>query len=53
MSDVLTVELPEDVAREVMRLARERGVTPEEFIARATADKVGAATSAAARTETP
>ncbi len=47
MSETLTVELPEDVSREVERLARERGVTPAEFAARAVADKVGAAVSAA------
>lgn len=48
MSDVLTIELPDELVREVERLARERGVTPEEFVVRATADRVGAAVSAAA-----
>lgn len=48
MSDALTVELPENLAREIERLARERGVTPAEFVARAAADKVGAAADAAA-----
>lgn len=48
MSDTLTVELPDGLARDVERLARERGMTPEEFLARAAADKVGAAVDAAA-----
>lgn len=48
MSDAITVDLPEPVKREVERLARERGVSPEEFVVGATAEKVGAIQSAAA-----
>lgn len=44
----IVVDLPEDVQREVERLARERGVSPEEFVAIAAADKVGALETAAA-----
>jgi predicted transcriptional regulator len=43
----MTIELPAALSHEVERLARERGVTPAEFAARAVADKVGAAVSAA------
>jgi len=46
MSD-MTIDLPDDVKREVERLARERGVSPEIFIAEAAADRVGAIQSAA------
>ncbi len=48
MTETMTIDLPEDVRREVERLARERGVSPEEFVAGATAEKVGAIQSAAA-----
>ncbi len=44
----ISVELPDDISREVERLARERGITPAEFVARAAAEKVGAAAEAAA-----
>jgi hypothetical protein len=43
----LTVRLPEGVAREVERLAREGGVTTEQFLASAAAEKVSAIASAA------
>jgi hypothetical protein len=43
----MTVRLPEGVAREVERLAREGGVTAEQFLASAAAEKVSAIASAA------
>ena len=43
----VTVRLPEGVAREIERLAREGGVTPEQFLASAAAEKVSAIVSAA------
>lgn len=48
MAETMTIDLPEEVRREVERLARERGVSPGEFAAGATAEKVGAIQSAAA-----
>lgn len=43
MSDTtVTVRLPEGVHREVERLARESGVSPEQFLASAAAEKVSA-----------
>jgi len=41
-SKPITVELPEGIAREVETLAAESGVTPEQFVAAAAAEKVGA-----------
>ncbi|MGH6950279.1 MAG: toxin-antitoxin system HicB family antitoxin [Vitreimonas sp.] len=43
MSDTtVTVRLPEGVHREVERLARESGVSAEQFVASAAAEKVSA-----------
>ncbi|HVY02234.1 MAG TPA: hypothetical protein VG983_01155 [Caulobacterales bacterium] len=45
MSDMpYTIQLPEGVRRAVERLARESGVTPEQFLASAAAEKVGVLT---------
>jgi hypothetical protein len=45
MSDApLTIELPPGVRKAVERLARESGVTPEQFLASAAAEKVGVLT---------
>jgi predicted transcriptional regulator len=41
----LTVELPPGVHSAVERLARESGVTPEQFLAAAAAEKVGVLTN--------
>lgn len=43
----MTIELPDHLREEIERLARERGVSPEVFIAEAAADRVGASQSAA------
>lgn len=42
----LTVELPPGVRSAVERLARETGVTPEQFLAVAATEKVGVLTDA-------
>lgn len=42
----VTVKLPEGVAREIERLAREGGVTPEQFVASAASEKLSAIISA-------
>lgn len=44
----LTVSLPPGVAREIARLAREAGVTTEQFLASAAAEKLDAVKSASA-----
>mgnify|MGYP001050132885 CR=1 FL=1 len=44
----LTIDLPPGVWGAVERLARESGVTPEQFLASAAAEKVGALTDAKA-----
>ncbi|HYD88165.1 MAG TPA: hypothetical protein VEA80_11860 [Vitreimonas sp.] len=41
MSETLTISLPPGVRSAVERLARENGVTPEQFLATAAAEKVG------------
>lgn len=41
-STTITVRLPEGVHREVERLARKSGVSPEQFLASAAAEKVSA-----------
>lgn len=41
----LTVDLPPGVRSAVERLARESGVTPEQFLAAAAAEKVGVLTN--------
>ena len=47
MSDAaITIRLPEDVAAELARLAREDGVTPEEMLVRMTKRHVGSIRSA-------
>jgi hypothetical protein len=43
---VLTVDLPPGVRKGVERLAKESGVTPEQFLATAAAEKVGVLTDA-------
>ena len=48
MSETLSVKLSPELADAVERVARERGVTPAEFVAYAAADKVGEVESAAA-----
>ena len=40
----LTIDLPPGVRNAVERLARESGVTPEQFLAAAAAEKVGVLT---------
>jgi hypothetical protein len=42
----LSVELPPGIRDAVERLARESGVTPEQFLAAAAAEKVGVLTNA-------
>jgi hypothetical protein len=42
----LTIDLPPGVRSAVERLARESGVTPEQFLATAAAEKVGVLTNA-------
>ncbi|MFZ4604431.1 MAG: hypothetical protein ACOYM8_18490 [Caulobacterales bacterium] len=44
-TSALTIELPPGVLNAVERLARESGVTPEQFLATAAAEKVGVLTS--------
>jgi hypothetical protein len=44
----LKVELPDEVARVIEEMARERGVTPSDIVAGAAAEKVGAVASATA-----
>lgn len=47
MSDAaLIVNLPEDVASELERLAHEEGMTPEQMLARIATQRVGALKSA-------
>ena len=46
ISPALTIELPPGVRNAVERLARETGVTPEQFLAAAAAEKVGILTDA-------
>lgn len=41
----LTIDLPPGVRSAVERLARESGVTPEQFLAAAAAEKVGVLTN--------
>jgi len=41
MSETLTISLPPGVRDAVERLARENGVTPEQFLVTAAAEKVG------------
>lgn len=48
MTDALTVDLPDPLARELERVAKTRGMTPGEFLVRAAAEKLGAAADAAA-----
>lgn len=48
MSKPLTIVLPEGVRREVERLAAETGVTPEQFVSLAAAEKAAGAESAEA-----
>ncbi|MES1157338.1 MAG: hypothetical protein ABUL73_06115 [Alphaproteobacteria bacterium] len=48
MTDTVTIALPEDVRREIEAAALRKGVSPEDFIAAAAAEKAGAVRSAAA-----
>lgn len=48
MSDIVHIELAESVRREIEKAALTKGVSPEEFIAAAAAEKAGAVASAAA-----
>ena len=45
MSASFTIELPPGVRQAVERLARESGITPEQFLASAAAEKVGVLTN--------
>lgn len=48
MSDTMIIELPDDVLREIEKAAEAKGVSPEEFVAAAAAEKAGVVQSAAA-----
>lgn len=48
MSDTLSVDLPPGVRQAVERLARDNGVTPEQFLATAAAEKVAVLTDSKA-----
>lgn len=48
MSDTLVIELSEELRREIEKAAHAKGVSAEEFVAAAAAEKAGAVQSAAA-----
>ena len=48
MSDTMIIELSDDVRREIEKAAQAKGVSPEQFVAAAAAEKAGAVQSAAA-----
>lgn len=48
MSETMTIEVSEEVRREIERAAEAKGVSPEEFVAAAAAEKAGVVQSAAA-----
>lgn len=48
MSSELTITIPEGLRREIERLAAETGVTPEQFVAVAAAEKAAGAETAEA-----
>lgn len=48
MSDTMIIELSDDLRREIERAAEAKGVSPEEFVAAAAAEKAGVVHSAAA-----
>lgn len=48
MSDTMIIELSDDLRREIEKAARAKGVSPEEFVAAAAAEKAGVVHSAAA-----
>ncbi len=47
MSDI-TIEVSDELRREIEKAARAKGVSPEEFVAAAAAEKAGVVQSAAA-----
>ena len=47
MNETITIEVPETIARDIERLARQRGESAADFIVRAAAEKAGAASEAA------
>jgi hypothetical protein len=48
MSDTMIIELSDDLRREIEKAAEAKGVSPEEFVAAAAAEKAGVVQSAAA-----
>ena len=48
MSDTMIIELTGDLRREIENAAHRKGVSPEEFVAAAAAEKAGVVQSAAA-----
>jgi len=48
MSDTMIIELSDDLRREIEKAAEAKGVSPEEFVAAAAAEKAGVVHSAAA-----
>lgn len=48
MSDTLTIEVSNELRREIERAAEANGVSPEAFVAAAAAEKAGVVQSAAA-----
>ena len=48
MSDTMIIEVSDELRREIERAAQAKGVSPEEFVAAAAAEKAGVVQSAAA-----
>lgn len=48
MSETMIIELSDDLRREIEKAAQAKGVSPEEFVAAAAAEKAGVVHSAAA-----
>jgi hypothetical protein len=48
MSDTMIIEVSDDLRRGIEKAAEAKGVSPEEFVAAAAAEKAGAVQSAAA-----
>ena len=48
MSDTMIIEVSDDLRREIEKAAEAKGVSPEDFVAAAAAEKAGVVHSAAA-----
>jgi hypothetical protein len=48
MSDTMIIEVSDELRREIEKAAEAKGVSPEEFVAAAAAEKAGVVQSAAA-----